>query len=690
MSSDPLKSAKNAIEATDKAARSVATGTAREAEWLVNQGYYAARRVRNRIRFVLERMILRGAIFRLMIISAGIAAISLVAGLLAAILTGGFESPGHAVWWAFLRMTDPGYLGDDEGMTLRIISTIVTVSGYVLFMGALIAIMTQWLNDRIKKLEMGLTPLVQKNHILVLGWTSRTADVLRALMMSEGRMKRFLLDLDSRTLNVVLLVDQVTAELRVELQEDLGPWWNERRITLRSGNMLSVDHLRRADFDNAAAIILPGEDYAGEETIANDTRILKAILSVERNLIVKPGQRPPSIVAEVFDARKVPIARMAYRDRIDILASDALVARIMAQAVRRPGYTHIVTEMLAHNHGQEVFVRTAPELAGKRVGGIHAGLKRGVFLGVVRGTDDDLRSYLNPPQDFELEAGDSIIVLAQRFEDCMPEEWQTDGAAAPARESFPASAQAARRVLLLGWSHKAVSLLGELGSFEGESYDVTVCSIVSPKKREKEIAAFGVETARLSITHVDGDFAVPAVLAGLKPESFDSVVLVASDRFRRVEERDARTVLGCLLLDHTLKGEAKRPPIVMELIDRENRMLFPARTAEVVLSPMLISYLLVQVALRRELGVVFDELFGPRGAEIMFVPASDFVEAGTPVSFPDIQRVVAAAGPIALGIRIASQCSEPGGGVELNPDRDRPILFGEADEVVVLAPDSRA
>ena len=35
----------------------------------------------------------------------------------------GFGSAGEATWWAFLRLTDPGYLGDDVGAVNRIVTS---------------------------------------------------------------------------------------------------------------------------------------------------------------------------------------------------------------------------------------------------------------------------------------------------------------------------------------------------------------------------------------------------------------------------------------------------------------------------------------------------------------------------------------------------------------------------------------
>ena len=120
---------------------------------------------------------MRGASHRLLLIAAALGLISVFGG--AAVLRAGtgFEDFGEAVWWAFLRLSDPGYLGDDVGALNRTVSTVITVAGYVVFLGALVAVMTQWLEERMERLESGLTPVARDDHVLVLGWTHRTETV---------------------------------------------------------------------------------------------------------------------------------------------------------------------------------------------------------------------------------------------------------------------------------------------------------------------------------------------------------------------------------------------------------------------------------------------------------------------------------------------------------------------------------
>ncbi|KXS48063.1 MAG: hypothetical protein AWU57_5338, partial [Marinobacter sp. T13-3] len=176
-------------------------------------------RLIDRIKFVVERQLVKGAGFQLLVVGMFIALISLIGGLLAVIPPGHeFEGAGSAIWWAFLRLTDPGYLGDDVGTWQRIVSTLLTISGYVVFMGTLVAILTRWLIAKMAELERGLTPVTLKNHLVVLGWTAQTPPLVAELFGSTGRMRRFLEKHDAQKLRLVVLAEEAGAGQLHELR----------------------------------------------------------------------------------------------------------------------------------------------------------------------------------------------------------------------------------------------------------------------------------------------------------------------------------------------------------------------------------------------------------------------------------------------------------------------------------------
>jgi hypothetical protein len=88
-------------------------------------------RLYNGFKHALERFIVRGATSQLLLVAALIGLISVVGGALIVTGTDGTGSLSDSIWWAFLRLTDPGYLGDDAGTFKRVVSTIITVLGYV-------------------------------------------------------------------------------------------------------------------------------------------------------------------------------------------------------------------------------------------------------------------------------------------------------------------------------------------------------------------------------------------------------------------------------------------------------------------------------------------------------------------------------------------------------------------------------
>ena len=120
---------------------------------------------------------------------------------------------------------------------------------------------------------------------------------------------------------------------------------------------------------------------------------------------------------------------------------------------------------------------------------------------------------------------------------------------------------------------------------------------------------------------------------------------------------------------------------MVELLDYENLNLFHGGSEDVIVSPTVVSYVVSQVALRRELASVFWELTRPWGAQIVLQPAESSVASNTSVRFDHIQQIAAARGDIALGFW---RPSNPDEGLTLNPDRDTEWTIESGDRLVIL------
>ena len=100
------------------------------------------------------------------------------------------------------------------------------------------------------------------------------------------------------------------------------------------------------------------------------------------------------------------------------------------------------------------------------------------------------------------------------------------------------------------------------------------------------------------------------------------------------------------------------------------------------MSPVIQANLLTQVALRRELHWVVEDIFGAHGAEVTLRPA---LAAGAPpyeASFNELAAHMAGAGEILLGLL---HDSPTGWQADLNPiDRESPRRLTVADRLVVI------
>ena len=643
-----------------------------------------------RPRFLLERWVQRGVLNQLLLMASLVTVVAVVGGIVARAMTPAFEKLSTGVWWSFLRLTDPGYLGDDEGAALRVISTIVTILGYVLFMGSLIAIMTQWLARTIRNLENGLTPIAMENHFVILGWTNRTPEIIKKLMTAGGRLERFFAQrAGSSKFRVVILTEEVDAERRLELRDKLGDDWNESQIFLRSGSSLQQEHLERLDLRRAAVVMIPGADFALGGAELTDTRVVKTLMTLD--VLFRQGSQAPApkVVAELFDPEKVPIAQSAISVRAEIIAGDRLISGLLSQSLRHPRAAKVLLQLLSHREGNALYLRAFPEFVGMPPRALIRAFPEAVVLGIVSMEDEIPTVHLAPMNDHLVKENDLLILLAQSYNQCQPVAGDFSQELPHCTRLLPlVSKSEHRRLLILGWSYKIPTLLSELLESNIGRFDITIVSKVDENKRNRALDHLNLKE-RVNLINVEGDYSLEHDLRRIEPEGFNHIVFMASGWMQSSEEADARTILGFLLLrSMLLRGCEPTPQILVELLDPDNACILGEAAEMVLVSPRVLSHLLAHVGLRPELNAVYNELICAGGAEIELRPLGDLgIETGS-VTFTEIQLEAAKRGCVALGFFTPHE-SELSQQLHLNPVRDRRWIFNDSDVVILLTRGSK-
>lgn len=627
------------------------------------------------LRYQFERFLMQGPLSRLLLVLALIWGIACWGGVLAYLFSGSFSSLGEAVWWAFLRLTDPGYLGDDQGLFLRSISTLITVLGYVVFLGALVAIMTQWFHQTMGELSAGLTRIVKKNHIVVIGSTNRTTTILRELFLSSGRVHHFLRSRGAGQLHVALLSERAPAEVLAELRSELGEIFDRSALTIRYGSPLRLDHLRRVDFLRASAIVVPADDERGLSWTSQDEETVKILLALGQAVREESEGRSPVLVAEVSNDERAGLARLAYRGDSEMVPTEQMVAWMIAQEVKCPGTLRVFDEILAQEEGHRLYVTPAERFVGRRVFELAALLPEAVVVGVIRGSAAPL---LNPEASLQLEAGDRLVALARDLSlvSSVDESFvmQTGPAFAP-RPNRQGRNQA-KKVLLLGWSRKAPAFIDALSEGPVASA-VDVFARVPSGERRATLERWGLSERGVTVRHFEGDTTSVRELSSLEWDSYDHILLVASDRLESDAESDARTILTSFAVEEVL-SQRVRPQIMVEMLHPESAALLEGRQLSVVQSAAIPSLLLTQICISRELHRVLDDLVRPRGAELRLFTPRQLGLPETDARFLDLFLAVLHQGMTLFGVL------EEGAALQLVPGRDAQLQLTAASRLVVL------
>jgi len=640
----------------------------------------------DRLRYILERQLIKGVHYQLLVVALFIGIISLLGGWLAWPTAEAGVPLADSVWWAFLRLTDPGYLGDDEGTWRRIISTALTIMGYVVFMGTLVAIMTRWLISKMGVLEEGLTPVTISNHVVILGWTNRTIPLVQEIMDTAGGIQRLLKSLDTRRLRLVILSDTVNIERTHELRDTPGIGRGFKDIILRSGTPLQPEALHRVACLQAAVVMIPGRSQGGSTLVTGDMETIKALLTLHAQGS-QSGQPLPYVVAEIEDVRKLNVMRRAYPGPLEIIASDAIVSRLMAQAILHPGLPEFYGEVMSVHEGNEIYLRSTAACEGQTLAEIAANCPKAILLGLVRPDGDSWITRLNAPTSEKVLPGDKLVLLARHYEDAdpaqksdsLPRVWQRSDSV---KATLTMHDSTNRAVLILGWNRRLPALVHELATYRDESFRLMMVSTLEADAQRESIGQYSELAQGVPCEHLQADFMAETTLRKILQTEWDSILLVSSDRLDSGEEADARAMVGYMAVDEVLKERRHRPQLLLELSDPANEELVVRNRNESIISPMVLSHLMAQIAQRRELGLVFEELFTVGGAEIIYRDQTDYPMQSV-TTFADLEAVAGLQGETALGV---FRCEPDGEGrrLQLNPPRDTPLKLKKDDELVVL------
>ncbi len=572
----------------------------------------------------------------------------------------------NAIWESLMRTMDSGNVANDTSWSMRAIMIIVTVGG-IFLVSTLIAILGNGVQTKIEELRKGKSFVIEKNHTLILGWSSKIFTIISELSIANENQKKP---------RIVVLADKDKVEMEDEIRVKV-PNMRNTRVIVRSGNPVDTDDLSVANPNDAKAIIILPPDHDPDA----DIHTIKSILAVTNN----PNRKaePYHIVAEIKNTRYLETASMIGKDELVIVHSPNLIAKMTVQTCRQIGLSGVYSELLQFE-GDEIYFQEEPKLIGKTFGDALMAYETSTLMGLhlKNGT-----IKINPPMDTIIESGDKIIAISEDDDTVVLSNKTNISIQIDAYANKELPAVRPEHTLILGWNDEGESIVKELETYVIAGSTIKVVS--SDDSYSKQLEYIKSDLEKLTLSYEKCDITERYELEHPKITEFDYIILL-SDGGEDVQKSDAKTLISLLHIRDICSKAGKTLNLVSEMLDIHNMELAKAsKDNDFIVSDKLISLMLTMFSENKELKAVFDDLFRSEGSEIYLKPSQLYIQPNVPINFYTVIESAKRFGHIPLGYRIEALSDNPekGYGIKVNPDKSAMISFTENDKIIVLAED---
>lgn len=576
-------------------------------------------------------------------------------------------SVGEAIWQSLMRSMDAGTVAGDTGWSFRILMLLVTLGG-IFIVSLLISVLSNGLQTKLEELRKGRSFVVETNHTLILGWSSRIFLIISELVIANENQKNP---------RIVILADRDKVEMEDEIRTKVGDTKNTR-VVCRSGTPIDLDDLEIVNPHAAKSVIILSPDDSPDA----DSQVIKMILAMTNN----PNRReePYHIVAEIRDEKNLEVARLVGKSEAKIILSGDVIARMTVQTCRQVGLSVVYKELLDYD-GDEIYFSEEPKLIGKSFGDAMLGYADCSLMGI-RFANGDVK--VNPPMDTVVAVGDSIIAIAEDDDKVEFSGFDLVNIDESAIRTKVETEPESERFLMLGWNNRGKTIVAELDNYVPKGSFLKI--VADEPDAEGDVTKVVESIANLGIDFEAGDTTDRKLLNSLDLTSFEHIIILCYADHLDTQAADAKTMMTLLHLRDIEEKKGEAYSIVSEMIDVRNRALAEiAKADDFIVSDELTGLLLTQISENAELLDVFNDLFDADGSEIYLKPVTDYVATGKEVNFYTVAESARRRGEIAIGYRLErySHNADMAYGVKVNPKKSDAVTYETSDKIIVIAED---
>ena len=571
----------------------------------------------------------------------------------------------EGAWLSLMRTLDPGTMGGDSGWTFRIIAFLVTIGG-IFIISTLIGVLNNGIEAKLDQLRQGRSFVIEKNHTLILGWSTKIFTIISELSIANENKKKP---------RIVILAEKDKVEMEGEIKEAF-PKLGKLKIVCRNGSPNNLQDIEIVNPQDSKSIIILSDDFN-----KSDAQIIKTILAITKS----PNRRidPYHITTELNNERNIEICNLIGGEELEIILSDEIIAKIIIQTSRQSGLSIVYQELMDFD-GAEIYFAALDTMIAKTYSEVIFEFNDSAVIGINNKVNSII--LINPPMDYVLMPGDEVIAITEDDDSLIPSTTKDFLINEAAIQHSNNSESSPEKILMLGWNTRGGLLLRELNDYVAKNSIVDIIS--SFPIDESIISNYKNDFKNLIINFTHKDTTDNSVIKDLNIVDYNSIQVLCYREEMETQEADASTMITLLHLRHISETMNKEIKIVSEMLDIKNRDLANVTKADdFIVSDKLISLMMSQVSENKQLMRVFEDLMRSEGSEIYLKPINDYIKTEESVNFYTLMESAKRRGDTAIGYRINSLIhnQDAAYGVVINPKKDDYIQFTDLDKIIVLS-----
>ena len=606
----------------------------------------------------------------------------------------------EALWQTLNHALDPGVLSGDNGTAVFLfLMFLATICG-VIFMAMLIGVVNDGISSRIAELSKGLDPVIENDHVVILGFNDATFSIIEELIKAYENQ--------SRKRNAIVVMDRFDKQEMEERIRTLFPDTKNAIIVCRSGETYNQTDLARCSIVTSKSIIVALEnDFETIKTIIACTQALNEDEDSKAFVTATINQKRHELAARIAgdDKDHLEGSLSVVNDRLEMLMLETITSKIITHTSRQRGLSKVFLELFNYANNEIYIVRNEDrdkevfeKLSGKTVREINQHLHNAIAIGII---DSQGNVIIDNPNKVILQKDCKLIVLEEDDNKIiLGDEVLMQGYKRPVKqyEDRPVS------ILIVDCNSKLPMILEELCNYINpgstihlfsdpiELDAITHHALPDSLIDYNGVASIEIKRCEPSPESDDGIYDYPSIEKLIDEQRPDSIIIM-SNHIDDDNEADARALNLLLFCKHY---NDLHPEIDFG-VTCEMRNVTDQKLADVlidsdfVVSNNIAALMMSQISQNRELKVVFENILSSEGFETYIKPVKYYLDfdGETEVDLFSLSDAVAERNEIFIGYKLHS---EGNGDAILVPEkaknnRANTVTLSHGDKLVVLAKD---